>query len=852
MPASQSVSGAAQSARGARPVRSATARLAHALPISEIPPIYCVALAIVAGDGLGNLGAGLPLSCAIIAAIAAAALLLARRPAAGIAIALAGIAAASTIPVHELLAHPPGSASIRRFADGARVTIEGRLVREAEPYHGRTHLFVGVERAGEASAAMQPARGTVRVTLLYPAGFKIGEQVRVTSRIRFPRNYGNPGEFDYEAYLAREAVAATMVVPDARGGAGSSSEIESIGYARRWPASAIEGIRARIGAFIDANLEHREREEMRALLIGDQGGISPDLRDDFALTGMAHLLVISGLHLSFVAAAAFAAARLVLALFPILMIRGYANKLAAAAAAVAVIAYASIAGHHVSTMRALVMVLAYLFAVMIDRARELPASLALAALVICLAIPGSTADLGFQLSFVAVIAIVLGMRRFNRWRNSRRAVSGLALVHESIGWRAAWMLLGYCAVSFWAMLGTAPLTAYHFNQFAMVGVIANAVVVPVMGFAGVTLGLGAAATSFVCPPVARGLMGLAGEFLAAGTWLARWFVGWPFAWTHTFTPTVPELAIAYGFLVLWLCWPLSATDRPPDQRSDLPKPAPPPSAPRWRIAVLGLLGVALALDAAWWIRDRYFNPDLRITFVSVGQGDCAVVRFPGSRVMLVDGGGELGEFDPGERIVAPYLWSRKIMRVDYLALSHPDSITSAASVSSRAISIRESSGRFRRRAPTGATWSLLGALTQAGTRVTIVDSSFAPATIGGVTLEFLNPQPGELASRNDRLDGAEDDLRRDCGALHRRPRGEGRALADRRGAGFARDGPEGAASRQRVVLDRGLRRAGSSRDRDNLRWVPQPLRVPGARSAGSIQPNRCRSVAHRSKRRDRN
>ncbi len=61
-----------------------------------------------------------------------------------------------------------------------------------------------------------------------------------------------------------------------------------------------------------------------------------------------------------------------------------------------------------------------------------------------------------------------------------------------------------------------------------------------------------------------------------------------------------------------------------------------------------------------------------MTFLSVGEGDGAVVRFPGSRVMLIDGGGSYGGFDAGERIVAPYLWSQKIMRVDYIALSHPD------------------------------------------------------------------------------------------------------------------------------------------------------------------------------------
>src|SRR5262249_43634474 len=145
----------------------------------------------------------------------------------------------------------------------------------------------------------------------------------------------------------------------------------------------------------------------------DRGAIDDSLRETFARTGMAHLLVISGLHLSFVAAAAFAVARLLMmVLAPALSSRGWANKVAAIAAALAVCAYATIAGHHVSTIRALIMVVAYMFAVIIDRAREAVASLALAAIVICVAIPGSTADIGFQLSFASVLAILLGTQRF--------------------------------------------------------------------------------------------------------------------------------------------------------------------------------------------------------------------------------------------------------------------------------------------------------------------------------------------------------------------------------------------------------------------------------------------------------
>jgi len=86
-----------------------------------------------------------------------------------------------------------------------------------------------------------------------------------------------------------------------------------------------------------------------------------------------------------------------------------------------------------------------------------------------------------------------------------------------------------------------------------------------------------------------------------------------------------------------------------------------------------LLFLALAADTVWWAHDRWFHRAMRITFLSVGEGDAAVVRFANGRVMLIDAGGAWpGGLDFGERVVARYLWSRKIMRVDYLVVSHPD------------------------------------------------------------------------------------------------------------------------------------------------------------------------------------
>ena len=720
-------------------------------PLERIAPIYAVATSIVAGDALGNFHIAIPLSLALALSVLALGAFLAARRTLGLAAAYVALALTATVAVANVLDPPRGSHGMATMVDGSRVTVEGHLFREAEREAYGDRLYVRVERAAEQGGAMLPSSGNVRIAVLGGGSFKLGDEIRLSARIHFPRNYGNPGEFDYVGLMARDGIDATMTAPkDSLG----SARFQIIGHRSRFPSSQIESIRTHIGEFFDRNLAYPENAEMRALVIGDQGEIGEPLRQTFARTGMAHLLVISGLHLSIVAAAMFAAARLAMMLFPGLANRGYANKVAAVAAMLAVCAYASIAGHHVSTMRALVMVLAYMLAVAIDRSREAIASLALAAIVICVALPGSTADIGFQLSFASVIAIVLGMRRFAAWFARRKRIGMLPGEPSSPRWRFLGTPAGYLAVSFWAMVGTAPLTARHFNQFAVVGVAANAVVLPIMAFGAMISGLVAAALSFISEPVARPILLFGANALAAGNRLAAWFVALPLAWFRIFTPTILELAIAYGLLMIWLLAPLAAAITGKRSRDDgtrenvLNDPAAKPGF-GWHARCAIALAIVLIVDAGCWTYDRFFNPDLRVTFLSVGEGDGAVVRFPGSRVMVIDGGSSYGGFDAGERIVAAYLWSQKIMRVDYLALSHPDldhfggldfiamNFAPRAFWSTGVASVDDSYAR------------LMDDLERAKIPVVEVGETAPVAAIGGVAIASLNASSGAPRTQNN-------------------------------------------------------------------------------------------------------
>src|SRR5690349_5029390 len=175
------------------------------LRVDEFPPIYVASLATLAGDALGNFHVFLDLRLAVLLAAVATILFCVARPIAGLVAAFLSIAAAATIPVHHLLAPDLGPAGLHRFADDSTITLEGTIARVPEHVGGgRTYLFVNAERAGLTNTDVAPVSGLVRVTVLDPEKFRIGDRLRATARIRFPRNDGNPGEFDYRAYLYRE------------------------------------------------------------------------------------------------------------------------------------------------------------------------------------------------------------------------------------------------------------------------------------------------------------------------------------------------------------------------------------------------------------------------------------------------------------------------------------------------------------------------------------------------------------------------------------------------------------------------------------------------------------------------
>lgn len=556
---------------------------------------------------------------------------------------LAGLSFSLGYIRHHHMLHPtfaPGH--IRSLvSEGDQLYIEGILHKEPEKLPQRSRWVMRAKRIWRPTGAQEISGDLLISVRNVRREWRYGDRVRLWLRPLIPRDNGNPGGFDYLSYLARQEIYMTAFLENDEG-------VELLARKAGGPWSSIEYLRREIRRFIERHFSQDSGALMKALVVGDMGEISKKIRADFTDAGVNHVLSISGLHVGMLGLVVFWLVRFGCSFSTTLLLRWNLLKVATFCSFLAVLFYTALAGAMVPTVRSAIMIGVYELAVLLDREEEVFTSLAFAALLIGLVWPGVIMDISFQLSFLAVLFIVWGMRKMQERLPARPKDE---LPQERSWLRPRLRRVGlHLAVPILATVGTGPLIAHYFGRLSLAGFLSNPVIVPLVGFFVVPLGLIIGFFSLLIPGPAIPLVWVAEGLLSLTIGMVGFFSALPFASVAVPIPNLVEVAVLYLMILSLLLFRRSA------------------------YSILLLLAVSLGLmgDGIYWWRERWQRRELRITHLNVGQGDAAVVEFPGSKVLLVDAGGRAtGEFDTGESIIAPFLHSRKILKVDYLLVSHP-------------------------------------------------------------------------------------------------------------------------------------------------------------------------------------
>ncbi len=330
----------------------------------------------------------------------------------------------------------------------------------------------------EFSKANTPYR--VRISIRHPQSvIVIGQLIKVQAVLHSPPQPIWPGGFDYARKLWFSAIGgvgfAISKPENISGNQNFSNIIPPFGTRIQ---VYLESIREQIKGIINRTIPGKYAPVAIALITGDRSGINENDLTALRDSGLAHILAISGLHMAIMAGTIYFILRWFLAAFPYIALRFPIKKIAAVAALIGGALYLLISGGAVSTQRAYIMAAVMFIAIILNRPGVTLRNVALAALFILLMRPESLLDVGFQMSFAAVAALVAIYEALAKDRFHKKE-EGRILRRPTIF--PVRYLAGVASTTIIAGLAVAPIAAFHFHKFSQFSLLGNLLAMPVIG-----------------------------------------------------------------------------------------------------------------------------------------------------------------------------------------------------------------------------------------------------------------------------------------------------------------------------------------------------------------------------------
>jgi competence protein ComEC len=420
---------------------------------------------------------------------------------------------------HGVLTRPLFSVSLSGF-------VEARDIRE------RTDRFV-LRVTQIDSPRGQPHLERVRLSVRKGTAPDVGSFVELKARLQPPLAPMRPGSYDFSRDMFFQGIGASGFVT---GAIRIAEPPVGGGWSLRY-AALMQGLRDAIDNRIRTTLEGDKRAIATALLTGRRDAITTPVNDAMFISGLGHVLSISGYHMAVVAGVVFFTMRALLALIPALATGFPIKKWAAGAALAAAAFYLLLSGAEVATQRSFFMTAVVLIAVLVDRRAVTFRTLAVAAMIVLVLAPEALVHPSFQMSFAATLGLValvqIGMPRLLASPD-----------HSATAKVALWggrELITLTLASFVAGLATMPYAAFHFHRITPYGVLANLAAMPVV-------------SAVVMP---AGLLGLlAMPFGFDGVFWR--LMGWGIDWMIVVTEWVSALPGAVGRIASFGIGPLIA------------------------------------------------------------------------------------------------------------------------------------------------------------------------------------------------------------------------------------------------------------------------------------------------------
>ena len=530
-------------------------------------------------------------------------------------------AAAYELPAHDIsymagqegritgtIAEPP---RVTRDGDGVqhiRYTVAVQTVLQAhEERTARGKLYVYTRRDGAEDT---------------PHGV-IGDVITAEGKIRRAHGYQNPGQIDTVFLLRCDGITARLFARENDIKIVPNEEPTRVQSFLQWAAD----VRAHYLNRMAEVMPRSDAAAIFAMLFGGYDGIRPELLEAFTVTGIVHILSVSGSHISLLAAVIAW-----LALFLHLP-----RWLSAVMVILAIIVYVILAGLVPPAVRSGIMGAVAFLGIVLGRERDAQYLLVLTGLLMLMIAPLLLFHISFQLSFLATAGLLFLAPVL------RACMVGLPRV-----------LAASFSITMGAQLATLPILAWHFNQISLSSLLSNLLVVPIVDLI-IVLGLGGGILAFLVPVLGSAAFALDSLLLGITFEMTRAIAALPFSQIW-----LPSMNVCVG-LVYYLG--LFIIIVPKTYRITLFEFI----RIFWKNIVI-VFSVSMMALFVWHITRP---AEINVHFIDVGQGDAALVVTPHGHAMLFDTGGTRDTaFDIGARVDLPYLHHYGVRSVDYIFLSH--------------------------------------------------------------------------------------------------------------------------------------------------------------------------------------